>query len=208
MMPEMELAVRPATPADPADPLLYLSAKPYYDAYAGSEPRARSLLSAVYPRTGHAASFDVCLVAELDGQLAGVMALFPVPEGDRLARRFVTLTAPRVPPWRWAGLLRHLRAAGLVSPRPPADSLYVDALAVEPALRRRGVARALLARAETVAAAAGFDGVSLDTGLHNAPARALYEAAGYRAREVRRAPSDAVARAIGGPGFVSYFKAV
>jgi ribosomal protein S18 acetylase RimI-like enzyme len=208
MMPEMELAVRPATPSDPADSLLYLSAKPYYDAYAGSEPRARSLLSAVYPRSGHAASFDVCTVAELDGEIAGVMALFPVPEGDQRARRFVTLTAPRVPPWRWASLLRHLRAAGLVSPRPPHDSVYVDALAVDPAWRRRGVARALLARAETVAAAGGLVGVSLDTGLQNAPARALYEAVGYRAREVRRAPSEAVARAIGGPGFVSYFKAV
>lgn len=207
-MPEMPLAVRPATPTDSADSLLYLSAKPYYDAYAGSEARARELLNAVYPRTGHAASFEVCVVAELDGKLAGVMALFPAPDGDRLARRFVTLTAPRVPPWRWPALLRHLRAAGLVSPRPPATTLYVDALAVEPALRRRGVARTLLARAEAAAADAQLQGVSLDTGLQNAPARALYEAAGFREREVRRAPSDAVARAIGGPGFVSYFKAL
>ena len=208
MMPEMPLAVRPATPADPADRLLYLSAKPYYDAYAGSEPRARALLSAVYPRPGHAASFEVCLIADLDGELAGVMALFPVPDGDRLARRFVSLTAPRVPPWHWPGLFRHLRAAGLVSPHPPIDTLYVDALAVEPALRRRGVARALLRQAEAAAAEHGLRGVSLDTGLHNTAARALYAAAGFHEREVRRAPSDAVARAIGGPGFVSYLKAL
>jgi ribosomal protein S18 acetylase RimI-like enzyme len=206
MMTEMPLAVRPATPADPADALLYLSAKPYYDAYAGSEARARSLLASVYRRPGHAASFDVCAVAELDGELAGVIAWFPVSEGDERARRFVSLTAPRVPPWRWPALLRHLRAAGLVSPHPPPGMLYVDALAVDPEYRRRGIARELLAHAERAATESGLGGIALDTGLQNAPARALYEANGFREREIRRAPSDSVAEAIGGPGFVSYLK--
>jgi ribosomal protein S18 acetylase RimI-like enzyme len=208
MMPDMDLAVRSATIADPAAALLYLSAKPYYDAYAGGEARARAMLTRVYGHTGHAASFEVCSVAEVGGAVAGVMAAFPVSEGDERARRFVSLTAPRLPPWRWPALMRHLRAAGLVSPNPPQRSLYVDALAVEPAFRRRGVASVLLTRAEHRAAAAGFEGVALDTGLHNASARALYAAAGYREWEIRRAPSDDVARAIGGPGFVSYFKAV
>lgn len=206
MMTEMSLEVRSATPADPADALLYLSAKPYYDAYAGSEARARSLLAAVYGRSGHAASFEVCEVAELDGQLAGVIASFPVSEGDARARRFVTLTAPRVPPWRWPALLRHLRAAGAVSPHPPPGMLYVDALAVDPAFRRRGVARTLLDYAEQAAADHDLEGVALDTGLHNEPARALYAASGYREREIRRAHSPAAAAAIGGPGFVSYLK--
>jgi ribosomal protein S18 acetylase RimI-like enzyme len=206
MMTQMPIAVRPATAADPADALLYLSAKPYYDAYAGSEARARSLLATVYGRRGHAASFDVCAVAELDGQLAGVIAWFPVTEGDARARRFVSLTAPRVPPWRWPALLRHLRAAGTVSPHPPPRTLYVDALAVDPAFRRRGVARALLRSAEEAARAGDLDGVALDTGLHNEPARALYAATGYREREIRRAPDKATAAAIGGPGFVSYIK--
>jgi ribosomal protein S18 acetylase RimI-like enzyme len=206
MMTQMSFALRPATPADPADALLYASAKPYYDAYAGSETRARALLAAVYRRTGHAASFEVCSVAELEGDVAGVIAWFPVHEGDARARRFVALTAPRVPPWRWPALLRHLRAAGLVSPNPPPSTLYVDALAVAPGFRRRGVATALLAAAEEAAATAGLDGVALDTGLHNEPARSLYEAVGYRQREIRRAPNPAIAAAIGGPGFVGYLK--
>jgi ribosomal protein S18 acetylase RimI-like enzyme len=208
MMTQMSFALRPATPADPADALLYLSAKPYYDAYAGSEARARGLLASVYRRRGHAASFEVCSVVELDGDLAGVIAWFPVAEGDERARRFVSLTAPRVPPWRWPALLRHLRAAGVVSPNPPPSTLYVDALAVAPEFRRRGVASALLTGAEEAAAAAGLQGVALDTGLHNEPARALYEAAGYREREIRRAPSRAIAAAIGGPGFVGYVKSL
>src|SRR3954469_21929547 len=178
IMTDMTVVVRPATPGDPADELLYLSAKPYYDAYAGSEARARALLAAVYRRTGHAASFEVCEVPEVDGEVAGVMASFPVSEGDERARRFVSLTAPRVPPWRWPALLRHVRAAGSVSPHPPPGMLYVDALAVDAAYRRRGVASALLAHAEATAVAAELDGVALDTGLQNEPARALYTATG------------------------------
>jgi ribosomal protein S18 acetylase RimI-like enzyme len=206
MMTQMPFAVRSATPADRADTLLYLSAKPYYDAYAGSEARARSLLATVYARPGHAASFEVCAVAELEGRLAGVIAWFPVSEADARARRFVSLTAPRVPPWRWPALLRHLRAAGTVSPHPPPRMLYVDALAVAPEFRRRGVARALLESAEEAAVAHELDGVALDTGLHNEPARALYAASGYSEREIRHAPDAATAAAIGGPGFVSYLK--
>jgi ribosomal protein S18 acetylase RimI-like enzyme len=208
MMTQMSFAVRPATPADPADGLLYASAQPYYDAYAGSEARARALLAAVYGRRGHAASFEVCSVAELDGGVVGVIAYFPVTESDERARRFVALTAPRVPPWRWPALLRHLRAAGHVSPHPPPGALYVDALAVAPDFRRRGVARALLAGAEDAAAAAGLGVVALDTGLHNDAARSLYEASGYQEREVRHAPTANVAAAIGGPGFVGYVKAL
>jgi len=203
----MDLLVRPATAADAVDGLLYESARPYYDAYAGDEALARRLLGAIYARSGHAASYEVCHVAVADGRVVGVMAGFPAAQGDRLARRFVALTLPRIPPRRWLGVLRHLRAAGAVSPAPPPGSWYVDALAVEEAWRRRGVARALLTAAEEQAVRAGATGVSLDTGLANASARALYEGCGFEAGAVRHAPSERAARAVGGPGFVAYFKA-
>ncbi len=145
----MDLTVRPARLDDPCVPLLFESAKPYYSAYAGGERRARALLEEVFPRPGHAASYEFCRVALTgDGELAGIMSGFPVHEGDRLARRFVQLTFPRLPPWRWPGTLRHLRAAGGVSPRLPEDAYYIDALAVDPAWRRRGIARRLLEEAE------------------------------------------------------------
>src|SRR3954467_10392080 len=137
----MEMVVRPARPEDPCVPLLYASSKPYYDAYAGSEARALALLRAVFPRPGHAASYELCHVAEAGGELAGVLAGLPVRAGDRLPRRFVALTLPRLPPWRWPGTVRHLRAASTLSPHPPFHSYYVDALAVAPAVRGRGVGR-------------------------------------------------------------------
>ena len=203
----MQILVRPARQEDPCVPLLYASSKPYYDAYAGGEARALRLLHAVFRRPGHAASYELCRVAEADGAVIGVVAGFPVQQGDRLARRFVALTLPRLPPWRWPGTLRHLRAAGTLTPPPPMQAYYVDARAVDPAWRRRGVARGLLAEAERVAARAGLRGVALDTGLANAPARALYSAYGFAERDLRRAADEKVARAVGGPGFVSYFKA-
>ncbi len=81
--------------------------------------------------------------------------------------------------------MRHLRATGAVAPEPPERMLYVDALATDPAHRRSGVASALLADADRMAAAAGLDGVALDTGLENLGARALYERAGFTPTSLR-----------------------
>jgi ribosomal protein S18 acetylase RimI-like enzyme len=204
----MDLLVRPARPEDNCVPLLFESAKPYYTAYAGSERRALKLLDAVFCRTGHAASYEWCRVAIAEQQLVGIVAGFPVRDGDRLSRRFVALTFPRLPPWRWPGTFRHLQAAGGVSPNPPYDAYYVDALAVHPGFRRQGVARQLLHTAEQEATRAGLRKLALDTGLQNAPARALYDAYGFREREIRTAPDARTAKALGGPGFVGYLKDV
>ena len=204
----MDLLVRPATPGDLAVPLLFESAKPYYTAYAGSEKRALALLDAVFKEPTHAASYDCCTVAYVDTELVGVVAGFPVTSGDRLSRRFIQLTLPKLPPWRWWGTFRHLRAAGNVAPAPPPDAYYVDALAVASGWRRRGIAHQLLDVAHEQARRAGLPCLALDTGLQNTGARRLYEAYGFGEREIRRAPNNRTARALGGPGFVGYLKAV
>lgn len=53
-------------------------------------------------------------------------------------------------------------------------------LYVAPEARRTGTARALMGEARTHAARTGAAGILLETQLTNAPARALYEALGYR----------------------------
>jgi len=206
IMPAMEVVVRAARPDDPAAGLLYASAAPYYTAYAGGAERAQRLLRALYPRRGHTASWEVCRIAEAGGAVVGVLAAFPADAGDALARRFIRLTLAHVPPWRVPRLFRHLRATAAVAPHPPTGMLYVDALATDPAHRRRGVARALLADAERQAAEAGLAGVALDTGIENRAARALYEHSGYVSRGLRPAPDERTARAVGGSGFVGYVK--
>ena len=202
----MEVTVRPAALDDAADDLLYLSSQRYYDAYAGGEQAARRILRRAHRKPGHPASVSLCRVAVAGGRVVGVIVGFPAGDAETLARRFLTLTAPRVPPWRWPRLLRHLNAASDMSPTPAAGSWYVDALAVAEDARRRGVARALLADAEAIARGQGATGVSLDTGLENTPARRLYEAGGYEQRGIRRARDERAARAIGGAGFVGFFK--
>ncbi len=204
----MGIAVRTARPDDPVAELLFLSAAPYYAAFMGSAARARRLLAGLYPRPRHTASWEVCRVAvdEDDGAVLGVLAAFPSDEGDELARRFVRLTLARTPPWRLPALVRHLNATAVIAPGPPRGVLYVDALATHPDHRRRGVARRLLAEADHLAARAGLAGVALDTGIENRAARALYEHTGFTGRGLRPAPDERTARAVGGSGFVGYFK--
>jgi len=205
----MEPRVRPARPEDrAAAKLLYASAQPYYDAFAGSPERALRLLAAVWPKPGHTAGYDACRVAVVDGAVAGALVAFPSEDGDALARRFLALSLRRLPVWRWPRVLGHLRASAQVMPVPPARSLYVDALAVDAGARRRGVATALLGDAERTASSRGLRGVALDTGLENASARALYAASGFAVTGEQRVPDARAARAVGGQGFVSFFKPV
>jgi ribosomal protein S18 acetylase RimI-like enzyme len=148
----------------------------------------------------------VCRVAVVDDAVVGVLAAFPSAQDEDLARRFIRLTLPRMPPWRLPALVRHLRAAASVSPQPPRGVLYVDALAVAPRWRRRGVGRALLAEADRLAADQGLRGVALDTGIENRAARALYQRSGFAQGGLRPVPDERSARAIGGSGFVGYVK--
>jgi ribosomal protein S18 acetylase RimI-like enzyme len=207
IIPAVALTLRPARLADEkGPPLLYASAQQYYDAYAGSRERALRVLEAVWPKRGHTAAYDHCRLAVVDGTIAGALVAFPAEDGDALARRFLAVSLPRLGVLRWPGVLRHLRASAQVMPVPPARSLYVDALAVADEHRRAGVATALLDAATVEARQRGLRGVALDTGLDNTAAQALYEGYGFEREGERHAPNARVAAAIGGPGFVSYFK--
>ncbi|GLC46478.1 hypothetical protein PLESTM_001879800 [Pleodorina starrii] len=62
---------------------------------------------------------------------------------------------------------------------PPAGAAYVSNMAVDPRVRRRGVARVLLAACEDAARAAGRREVWLHVREADGAARALYDGAGY-----------------------------
>jgi ribosomal protein S18 acetylase RimI-like enzyme len=201
----MATVVRDARPEDRVAgcELLRASAAAFYGRFAGSDPAARALLEDLWDVPGHTASREICRVAELDGAVAGLCAAFPVWEGEERAHRFVSLALRRLPLRRRPRAWRTVRAAGGLVPAPPADSWYVDGLAVAPQARRRGVARALLVDAAERGRAAGLTWLALETELENAPARALYAAAGLDEQRQVRARSARQERAVGASGFVA-----
>jgi ribosomal protein S18 acetylase RimI-like enzyme len=191
--------IRPAEPgdADVVARLLYETATGMYDIYAGGSRRALRILRAAYRRPGNSASREIVWVAELEGEVAGAVAAFPVAEGDRRASRFLRVTLVRTPPWKWPATLRIFNTGAELTPVPPPESLYVDALATAPRFRRRGVASALLGETARLAGEAGLRFVSLDTAATNSGAQALYERAGFTVTE-RRPPKAPM------PGIVGY----
>jgi ribosomal protein S18 acetylase RimI-like enzyme len=201
-LPEPKPLIRPAEAADAAavTRLLYETSTGMYDIYAGGAQRALRILGAAYARPGNSASQETVWVAELDSEVAGMVAAFPVAEGDRRASRFLRITLARTPPWMWPRTLRIFHAGADSTPVPPADSLYVDALATVDRFRRRGVASALLEECDRLASRAGLPTVALDTAATNEAAQALYERAGFVVTE-RRPPNDRI------PGIVGYARA-
>ncbi|MBW6505802.1 MAG: GNAT family N-acetyltransferase [Rhodobacteraceae bacterium] len=75
---------------------------------------------------------------------------------------------------------------GFVLGRAAAGEAELLTLAVAPALRRQGLGRALLAAFEAAAQAEGAGVAYLEVAAANAPARALYAAAGWREAGRRR----------------------
>jgi len=121
------------------------------------------------------------LVAELDGRIAGAVHL--VTGGGPPAG--ITSTLVRAVGW-WttlrAVLVLSLLAHGGVRP----DEAYLDELAVAGWARRRGVARALLEACAREGRRAGRRRLTLWVTTDNAPARALYAAAGFEETRRRR----------------------
>jgi ribosomal protein S18 acetylase RimI-like enzyme len=181
--------------------LLFESAPDMYERFSGGHRRALATLRRAFAEPGTVASCEVVWVAELDGRIAAAMAAFPVAEAAGRSHAYLRLTLRGTPFWRWPGTLRLYSAGGRATPKPRDDSLYIDALATDPALRRRGAAQALLDQAEAEARARSLPAVTLDTTMDNDAARALYARAGFD--EVAYRPAT---RRL--PGFVALVKSV
>jgi ribosomal protein S18 acetylase RimI-like enzyme len=179
--------------------IVYESAPQIYDRLVGGRERAVTLLSAAFEREGTDASAEVVTVAELDGDIAAVLAAYPAHEAGRRATGIVGLLLARTAPWRWPGIVAFIHRGRKAAPAPPEESFYVDSLATDSRYRRRGAARALLGAAEQKARELGLSRIALDTELTNSRARPLYESEGYVAKATGP-------RVRGLPQFVLYVK--
>jgi ribosomal protein S18 acetylase RimI-like enzyme len=160
-------------------PLVYLPAVDMYDRLAGTRERALSTIAADLRRATLAATW----VAELGGSVVGAMVAYPHGEAAIRTRRLAAAVLRRTPPWRWPGILSLLWRGHRRAPRHPATWLYIDALATAPEHQRRGVATALLRRAEQTAINNGSGAIVLETAFDNAPALALYARCGFEVTE-------------------------
>src|SRR3954471_8386075 len=124
--------------------LLFESAPDMYERFSGGPERALATLERAFETPGNLASMEVTWLAEADGQPAAAMAAFPVAEAAERSRVYMELTLRGTPFWRWPGVLRLYWVGGRASPTPRENSFYIDALATDPAFRRRGAARGLL----------------------------------------------------------------
>ena len=196
MTPQLGAGQHDDAPAVAA--LIYETASGLYGGSAGRR-RALRALTAAYSRKGSSASSEVVTVARVRGEVAGMVAAFPAEQIERRAERLMRIMLIRSAAWHWPHIVRSFRHAALMTPTPPPDALYVDALATAERHRLRGVARALLSETARAARRRGLGAVALETAAGNTAARSLYEAAGFEATE-RRAALDGI------PSLVAYVK--
>jgi ribosomal protein S18 acetylase RimI-like enzyme len=104
----------------------------------------------------------------ISGQLAGLDALAGDPLPGRRGKVCVSEVEERLSRFVWVEYREWNRLGQL------------QGLAVDPALKRRGIASELVHRAEEFVQAEGWRGLYVDTPVTNEVGRSFYEALGYR----------------------------
>ncbi|MFC4811365.1 GNAT family N-acetyltransferase [Paenibacillus sp. GCM10023250] len=135
---------------------------------ASDEADAAERLVDFFKQPGNRISFGHVLVAERDGQVAGMLAAYPGDDAGRLDEPYL------------ARMRRDFGDAERVIVREARDGdYYLDALAVAEAFRGQGVAKTLMAAAEQRATELGFGRTALIVEADNERAYGLYARGGY-----------------------------
>jgi GNAT superfamily N-acetyltransferase len=208
-----EVAIRAARADDAptAGALLYLSGPgPSEAMWGGPAKNAVRVWRELFSIPRHVYSYSHALVAETDGQVVGLLLGLGEPsfaEAQRAMGKEIR--------FRWFSIMRirHLLGlllaiadmAGTFEPLLPED-YTVQALSVLPQARRRGIATALMERAEGEARSMGMKRMVLDVVVDNAGARRFYEHLGFQ--ELRTTTDPRFCRRFGVSGSIRMAKEI
>jgi ribosomal protein S18 acetylase RimI-like enzyme len=173
------MRVRPAALTDTREAAgLLLEPIPSLVDVLGS-PRAALQVARTTFRSNHTIySCRFAVAVENEGRLLGMLVAVPGATWPRLrvtTGLVMVGAAPHRAPW----LIRRGRVLDRLTPAVPADSLYISSVAVADTARRRGAGSRLMQAALDRAGRKGFRRLTLDVGIENEGARALYTRAGF-----------------------------
>lgn len=192
--------LRRATPEDAhAVAPLILEAAPHLRLLLGGDHEAWHAAEAAYRSERTMFGYRWGMVAEAGGEVAGFVMAFPGSKWGSLKLGTGVILARAAGVKHAADLVKRGRVLDRLHPAVPEWALYVSALAVHPAHRRAGIARALMER--VVAGAANLRlAVALDVDLDNDAAWELYEGMGF-AQAAARETGEAERALVETPGF-------
>ena len=144
----------------------------------GVEGASTSYLERLFAQAGTLWSYDLVTLAEVEGQVAGMVSHAPWTELARRYRATMWAYLRVYGPLRIFRLLPRLRLLIRASPPVPANHWFIPYLAVFPKHRGNGVAKALLARVHRRADRKS-SACSLYVLADNRAARQFYQQAGY-----------------------------
>ncbi|MFD7747876.1 GNAT family N-acetyltransferase [Streptomyces sp. NPDC059698] len=155
----------------------------YWDAFGRKLGPALSPASKAVPFIAAHLNTDRAVCALLDGQLVGLA-------GYHHGGRSLTGGSARAVLRAYGRLrgLHRLLLLALFERRPAPGQLVMDGIAVDPAVRGRGVGGLLIEEVAAVATEQGCREIRLDVIDTNPRARALYERRGFRAVRTERTP--------------------
>lgn len=188
-----EIIVRPARAeeAELAAALLYESIEGLGDYMFGCESRWSVLetLAELFRNRKNRLSHEYATLAEVDGQVAGLLMAYP---GEALTR-LDAWTGRTLLGFFSLGALFRMAWRSLALPGPEAlrGEYYISNLAVLPSARGRGIGSRLLAVAEGQARSAGLARLSLCVDLDNTGAQRLYRRTGFQDIQTRSYPRRA-----------------
>ena len=161
-----------------------LEAVPSLEMVLGSREVALRALEACYRAERTEFAYRFGLLAEVDGEVAGIATAFPGRLQGALKLGTGVVLARTAGARHVAELTQRARVLNRMLPKVDPSLLYVSVLAVSEPFRRRGIATSLMQRVIAGATRMGL-GVATDTGMSDAPARALYEKLGFRVTSSR-----------------------